>query len=89
MKTSSQKQPNSTSKSAPKSDALRILFADDETSLQELIAKELPRMGHSVTVCPDGIKAVQALSENAYDCLLVDLDTVSYTHLTLPTTPYV
>ena len=74
MKTSSQKQPNSTSKSAPKSDALRILFADDETSLQELIAKELPRMGHSVTVCPDGIKAVQALSENAYDCLLVDLD---------------
>ena len=74
MKTSSQKQPNSTSKSAPKSDALRILFADDETSLQELIAKELPRMGHSVTVCPDGVKAVQALSENAYDCLLVDLD---------------
>ena len=31
-------------------------------------------MGHSVTVCPDGITAVQALSENAYDCLLVDLD---------------
>ena len=72
MKNPSQKQPSS--KSAPKSDSLRILFADDETSLQELISKELPRMGHSVTVCPDGIKAVQALSENAYDCLLVDLD---------------
>ena len=72
MKNPSQKQPSS--KSAPKSDSLRILFADDETSLQELISKELPRMGHSVTVCPDGITAVQALSENAYDCLLVDLD---------------
>ena len=35
---------------------------------------ELPRMGHTVTVCPDGIKAVEALSEHAYDCLLVDLD---------------
>ena len=74
MKNPSQKQPNSKSKSASKSDSLRILFADDETSLQELISKELPRMGHSVTVCPDGITAVQALSENAYDCLLVDLD---------------
>ena len=74
MKNPSQKQPSSKSKSAPKSDSLRILFADDETSLQELISKELPRMGHSVTVCPDGITAVQALSENAYDCLLVDLD---------------
>ena len=72
MKNPSQKQPSS--KSAPKSDSLRILFADDETSLQELISKELPRMGHTVTVCPDGITAVQALSENAYDCLLVDLD---------------
>ena len=74
MKNPSQKQPSSKPKSAPKSDSLRILFADDETSLQELISKELPRMGHSVTVCPDGITAVQALSENAYDCLLVDLD---------------
>ena len=72
MKNPSQKQPSS--KSAPKPDSLRILFADDETSLQELISKELPRMGHTVTVCPDGITAVQALSENAYDCLLVDLD---------------
>ena len=31
-------------------------------------------MGHTVTVCPDGIKAVEALAEHAYDCLLVDLD---------------
>ena len=74
MKNPLQKQPSSTSKPAANSDSLRILFADDETSLQELIAKELPRMGHTVTVCPDGIQAVQALTENAYDCLLVDLD---------------
>lgn len=35
---------------------------------------ELPRMGHEVTVCPDGQTAVAALELNTYDCLLVDLD---------------
>ena len=35
---------------------------------------ELPRMGHEVTVCPDGITAVAALERNSYDCILVDLD---------------
>ncbi len=35
---------------------------------------ELPRMGHEVTVCPDGKTAVAALERNRYDCVLVDLD---------------
>jgi len=35
---------------------------------------ELPRMGHDVTVCPDGLTAVAALERNSYDCILVDLD---------------
>jgi len=35
---------------------------------------ELPRMGHEVTVCPDGNTAVAALQRNTYDCVLVDLD---------------
>jgi two-component system NtrC family response regulator len=35
---------------------------------------ELPRMGHEVTVCPDGVTAVAALEKNTYDCILVDLD---------------
>lgn len=53
--------------------ALRILFADDEQALQELISIELPRMGHEVTVCPDGTTAMAALERNIYDCLIVDL----------------
>ena len=53
---------------------LRILFADDEPSLQELMSLELPRMGHEVTVCPDGLTAVAALARNSYDCMIVDLD---------------
>lgn len=35
---------------------------------------ELPRMGHEVTVCPDGLTAVAALERNTYDCILVDLN---------------
>jgi len=53
---------------------LKLLFADDERSLQELMRLELPRMGHEVTVCPDGFTAVAALERNTYDCVLVDLD---------------
>ena len=53
---------------------LRILFADDEPSLQELMSLELPRMGHEVTVCPDGTTAAAALERNLYDCIIVDLD---------------
>ena len=53
---------------------LKVLFADDESALQELMSLELPRMGHSVTVCPDGLTAAAALERNTYDCLLVDLD---------------
>ena len=39
---------------------------------------ELPRMGHEVTVCPDGTTAVAALERNTYDCLLLDLDMPGY-----------
>ena len=53
---------------------MKILFADDESSLQSLMSVELPRMGHVVTVCPDGITAAAALERNTYDCVLVDLD---------------
>ena len=62
-------------KKTEKSDnPLKILFADDEESLQELMSLEIPRMGHEVTVCPDGLTAEAALQRNTYDCLLVDLD---------------
>ena len=60
--------------STKSSTKLKLLFADDERSLQELMRLELPRMGHEVTVCPDGATALAALERNVYDCLLVDLD---------------
>jgi DNA-binding NtrC family response regulator len=53
---------------------LAVLFADDEEALQDLMSMELPRMGHSVSVCPDGPSAVQQASTAHFDCLIVDLD---------------
>lgn len=58
----------------PTTKRLRLLFADDEQPLQELMRRELPRLGHEVTVCPDGTTAIAALERNTYDCILVDLD---------------
>ena len=54
--------------------SLKILFADDELSLQELMRQEIPAMGHTVTICPDGITAIAAIQKDSFDCLLVDLD---------------
>ncbi len=55
----------------PKS--LRILFADDEKSLQEFMRSELPRLGHEVTVCPDGRAALKALEKATFDVAILDL----------------
>ncbi len=56
------------------SGGLRILFADDEAHLRELMQMELPRMGHEVTVCPDGTAALKALERGGpFDAALLDL----------------
>jgi DNA-binding NtrC family response regulator len=52
---------------------LRILFADDEAHLRDLMQMELPRMGHEVTVCPDGSAALRALERGTFDAALLDI----------------
>src|SRR4051812_45244894 len=52
---------------------LRILFADDEAHLRDLMQMELPRLGHEVTVCPDGSAAVKALEKGSFDVALLDI----------------
>src|SRR3954464_9152829 len=58
-------------KSPPR--GLRILFADDEAHLRDLMQMELPRLGHDVTVCPDGSAALKALEKGSFDAALLDL----------------
>ena len=58
--------------------SMHILFADDEPSLQQLMHKNLTRMGHRVTVCPDGATAVAAMEKESFDCLIVDYNMPGY-----------
>src|SRR6202158_4678333 len=53
--------------------SLRVLFVDDEKSLQEFMRSELPRLGHEVTVCPDGRAALKTLEKSIFDAAILDL----------------
>src|SRR5712692_2020479 len=53
--------------------SLRVLFVDDEKSLQEFMRTELPRLGHEVTVCPDGRSALKSLEKSTFDVAILDL----------------
>jgi DNA-binding NtrC family response regulator len=57
----------------PAHKSLRVLFADDELSLQEFMRMELPRLGHEVTVCPDGKSAIKAIEKTPFDVAILDL----------------
>ena len=52
---------------------LRVLFADDEAHLRYLMQMELPRLGHEVTVCPDGATAIRSLEKGTFDVALLDI----------------
>jgi DNA-binding NtrC family response regulator len=53
--------------------SLRVLFVDDERSLQEFMRSELPRLGHEVTVCADGRAALKVLEKSTFDAAILDL----------------
>jgi DNA-binding NtrC family response regulator len=53
--------------------SLRVLFVDDEKSLQEFMRSELPRLGHEVTVCADGKAALKVLGKSTFDAAILDL----------------
>jgi len=57
----------------PPHKSLRVLFVDDEKPLQELMRAELPRLGHDVTVCPDGKTAIKALEKSSFHAAILDL----------------
>ncbi len=52
---------------------IRVLVADDERNLRELLVRELARKGHVVTGVPDGRAALDRLSEEIPDVLLLDM----------------
>lgn len=53
---------------------LKILFADDEQALRDILNVELRRLGHDVVVCDDGRSAIPHLERQTFDCVIVDLN---------------
>jgi DNA-binding NtrC family response regulator len=52
---------------------IRVLVADDESRLRELIVRELARKGHEVEGVGDGEAALGRLRERPYDVVVLDM----------------
>jgi DNA-binding NtrC family response regulator len=52
---------------------IRVLVADDERNLRELLVRELSRKGHDVEGVPDGKAALDRLREDTPDVVLLDM----------------
>lgn len=50
-----------------------ILIAEDEISMQEIIAQYMKRGGHSCLLADDGIDAITILKNNAVDLAILDI----------------
>jgi len=57
----------------PRAKGVRVLVADDERPLRELIVRELARKGHEADGVEDGQLAIDRLAEASYDVLVLDM----------------
>jgi two-component system response regulator AtoC len=59
---------------SPRGRRIRVLVADDERNLRDLIVRELTRKGHDVEGVADGQAAVDRLADTTYDVLVLDMN---------------
>jgi two-component system cell cycle response regulator CpdR len=52
---------------------IRILLAEDDTSMREYLKRALERTGYDVDAAESGVSAVPLLETNTYDLLLTDI----------------
>lgn len=57
----------------PVSQHLSILLAEDNTINQRLAMRLLSQMGHTVTLAQDGLEALNAVTRQHYDLILMDI----------------
>ncbi len=52
---------------------MRVLLAEDERDLNDIVAKKLTSDGYSVDCCYDGEEAIHILSYTEYDAVILDI----------------
>jgi two-component system, cell cycle response regulator CpdR len=52
---------------------IRILLAEDDTSMREYLARALGKTGYGVTAVKSGIAALSVLERESFDLLLTDI----------------
>lgn len=52
---------------------MRILFAEDEEDLNDIVTQKLTSEGYSVDRCLDGVDALACLACNEYDAVILDI----------------
>jgi excisionase family DNA binding protein len=75
--------PATSEPSAPRTAPARVLVADDEPSIRELLQKTLALAEYDVTVAGDGRSAMEYLRNAPYDLLITDLRMPGVDGLTL------
>ena len=71
----------------------RILVVEDDRELRQMFEHVLTRNGYTAVGVSNGEEALAAMDESYYDLIISDImmpkmdgyESVSYTHLTLPT----
>ena len=51
----------------------RLLIAEDETKLREALGEYFIRLGYDVDLAADGLDAINRISENKYDLVILDI----------------
>ena len=66
-------KPVAASATGPRESHLYILLAEDNLVNQKVACKLLERRGHDVTVVNNGVEALSALEQRAFDLILMDI----------------
>ena len=66
-----------------------ILVIDDDKNMRLALSEALSKSHYMVSLAGSGLEAIKKSKNNHIDVIICDVKSVSYTHLTLPTTPYV
>ncbi|WP_339786744.1 PAS domain S-box protein [Paenibacillus sp. FSL R7-0313] len=53
--------------------AMRILVAEDHPVNRKILREYLEKLGYQADVCTNGVEAIDAISQNAYDIVLMDI----------------